>query len=77
MREAKQLIKHEETVKLDVKPQNLGKISKRGESEQVRMLVREAFLEEDSSSEDFESDFEAAYSKALREFTREVVMKLT
>ena len=41
------------------------------------MLVREAFLEEDSLSEDFESDFEAAYSKALREFTREVVMKLT
>ena len=39
------------------------------------LLKRETLLEEDLLSEDFESDFERAYSKAQKEFTREVIKK--
>ena len=49
------------------------KISKSKNSEQTTMLTREALLEEDLLSEDFESDFERAYSRAQKEFTREVI----
>ena len=49
------------------------KISKSKNSEQTTMLLtRETLLEEDLLSEDFESDFERAYSRAQKEFTREV-----
>ena len=48
------------------------KISKIKNSEQTTTLTRETLLEEDLLSEDFESDFERAYSRAQREFTREV-----
>ena len=48
------------------------KISKSKNSEQTTMLTRETLLEEDLLSEDFESDFETAYSRAQKEFTREV-----
>ena len=50
------------------------KISKSKNSEQTTMLLtRETLLEEDLLSEDFESDFERAYSRAQKEFTREVI----
>lgn len=39
------------------------------------MLTRETLLEENLLSEDFESDFERAYSRAQKEFTREVRRK--
>ena len=37
------------------------------------LLKRETLLEEDLLSEDFESDFEREYSRAQKEFTREVI----
>jgi len=39
------------------------------------LLTRETLLEEDFLSEDFESDFEREYSRAQKEFTREVRRK--
>ena len=72
---------YEEIVKTDVDQFDLckmsefwqSKISKSKNSEQTTMLTRETLLEEDLLSEDFESDFERAYSRAQKEFTREVI----